>query len=131
MKYSQQIGIAAAILLIANCFLPWIEITTLHKTITGANGYVNENYTFGKQIIVHSFFCGLAVICFSINKVWAKRTNIFLSLMNFAWAIKNFAIFKLCRNGDCPEVKMGLYNLVILALIIQVMALLPKMYLKK
>ena len=50
MKYSQHIGIIAALLLIASCFLPWIEIAALHKTLNGLNGYVNNNITFGTQI---------------------------------------------------------------------------------
>jgi hypothetical protein len=131
MKHSQSLGILAALLLIGSCYLPWIEITSLQKTITGVNGYVNENYTFGKQILAHSFFSILAIICFLIPKVGAKRTNIFLCFLNFSWAIKNFILFKLCRNGDCPTAKIGLYLVVLLAFVMIMMSLLPTLEVNK
>lgn len=130
MKYSQILGIFAAVALIISCYFPWIHINSLNKTITGVNGYVNENYTFGKQIIAHSFFCIIAIICFSINKIGAKRTNIFICLLNLSWAIKNFIIFRLCRNGDCPETQTGIYIMLLMAVIMQAMTFLPKIEVK-
>lgn len=125
MKYSQQIGIIAALLVIYSCTIPWIEISNLHLTLNGLNGYVNTNITFGKQIIPHTFFSILAVPLFLINRIWAKRLNIFICFLNISWAIKNFILFRLCRP-ECPETKMGLYLLVISSLIMMIMSLLPK-----
>ena len=126
MKYSQIIGIIAALLLIVSCFLPWIEIAALHKTLNGVNGYVNNNITFGTQIKPHSFFCIIAIILFLINKIWAKRTNIFFCFLSLSWAIKNFILFSVCRP-ECPTIKIGLYLLVGFAVIMQIMSFLPKM----
>ncbi len=131
MKYSQHIGIIAALLLITSCFFPWIEITSMHKVLNGVNGFVNEQFTFGTQIKPHAFFCCISIVFFLLNKIWAKRTNIFICFLNFSWAIKNFILFKMCRAGDCPEVKYGLYLLLLFAFIMLVMSLLPKIVIEK
>jgi hypothetical protein len=130
MKQSQTIGIVAALLLIVSCFLPWIEITNLHLTLTGINGKVNDNITFGKPVMLHSFFAVVSVILFYINKIWAKRTNIFICFITLCLAIKNYILFSICRP-ECPTIKIGLYLLVSLAVVVQLMSLLPKMKLKK
>lgn len=130
MKYSQQIGVLAAILLIANCFLPWIEVPNMHKVLTGVDGRVNENITFGKPIILHSFFCIISILLFPVNKLWAKRTNIFICFITLSLALKNYILYSMCRP-ECPVIKPGLYCLLLLALILQVMSLLPKMVIKE
>jgi len=125
MKYSQQIGIASALILIASCFMPWIEIPSLNKTLSGINGMVNSNITFGTQIKPHTFFCILAIPLFLINKIWSKRWNIFVCFLSLTWAIKNFILFRLCRP-ECPTTRLGLYLLIFSASIMMIMALLPK-----
>ncbi|MBS1627351.1 MAG: hypothetical protein JSR09_10315 [Bacteroidetes bacterium] len=130
MKYSQTIGIIAVFALLGCCFLPWIEVSSLHKTFSGINGKVNDNLTFGTQIIMHSFFGVFLLAFFLIQKIWAKRANILFGLMNLGWAIKNYILFSMCRQGDCPKVLPALYLVVLLAFIIQVMVLIPKMEIK-
>ncbi len=130
MKYSQFTGIVAALALIAICFLPWIEVPSLHKEFNGLNGYVNPDLNFGRQYIPHCFFGVIMIAFFSITRIWAKRTNIFIAFINLGWAIKNYLIFSMCRSGDCPSVKPALYLLIILSVIIQVMTFLPKMEMK-
>jgi len=125
MKYSQQIGVAAALLLVASCFMPWIEIPGFNKTLSGVNGVVNSNITFGTQIKAHAFFCTIAIALFLTNKIWAKRWNIFVCFLSLTWAIKNFILFRLCRP-ECPVTKQGLYILIFSASIVMLMALLPK-----
>lgn len=129
MKYSQQIGIVAALALIGICFLPWVHIASINITLDGTNGKVNDALTFGRQYIPHTIFCSMLITLFSINKVWAKRVNLFLGFLNLSWAIKNYIIFSMCRP-DCPEIKPALYLLVALAFIIQVATFLPKVKLK-
>ena len=124
MKYSQQIGILAALLVIGSCFLPWIEIPALNIKLNGINGFVNKNITFGTQIKPHTFFCIIAIVLFLINKVWAKRTNIFICFLSLTWAIKNFILFSVCRP-ECPSIKIGLYSLLIFAVVMQIMSFLP------
>ncbi|WP_298298103.1 hypothetical protein [Hydrotalea sp.] len=127
MKYTQTLGIIAAVLMVVVCFLPWIYIPSLQLTITGVHGKVNGQFTFGKQILAQGFFSILLIAFFAFPKVWAKRTNIFLGFINMAWAIKNFTLFSLCRAGECPEVKPGLYITVVLAVIVLLMTLVPRL----
>lgn len=132
MKYSQTIGVIAALLLVICCFLPWITIN-VNGTMLVLNGYygkVNESLTFGKQYIPHSFFCSICILLFLINKVWAKRINMLFTLLSLSWAIKNFIVFGFCRP-QCPTKQVGIYALVTLASIMLLMSLLPKMELKK
>lgn len=126
MKYSQQIGIIAAILIIAVCYLPWIEIKELNLVVNGVNGKINNNFSFGKPIILHSFCSIVSVILFSINKIWAKRVNIFFCFLNLSLALKNYILYKMCRP-ECPTVQFGLYLLLVLAITAQIMSFLPKM----
>ena len=127
MKYSQTSGIILSLTLIAICFLPWCTVESLHISVNGVNGYVNDNLDFGKQVIPHTFFAVLLIFFFSQQKVWAKRANIFIAFLNLGWAFKNFILLSLCRTGICPEIKPALYCLPILAIMIQVMTFLPKM----
>ncbi len=131
MKYSQQIGIIASALVIAICFLPWVEVPSLHLTLNGIHGKVNDGLTFGTQIKAHSFFCIIMIALFLIPKLWAKRTNIFFAVLHLGWAIKNYIIFSMCRQGECPEIKPALYLLVTLAVIIQFMTFLPNLEIKE
>lgn len=131
MKYSQTIGIAAALLVIGICFLPWVEVPSLHLVLNGINGKVNNELTFGEQWKAHSFFCVLMIAFFLIPTIWAKRSNIFFAMLHLGWSIKNYILFSMCRSGECPEIKPALYLLLLLAVIIQVMTLLPKLEIKE
>jgi len=127
MKYSQQIGITAALFVILSCFMPWIEVPGTNKILNGLDGLVNNNITFGTQIKGHSFFCILSILLFFIQKVWAKLFNIFFCFANFSWALKNMILFNSCRSGECPVVRYGLYLLIIFSLLMMIMSLLPKL----
>lgn len=131
MKYSQTIGIAAALLVIGICFLPWVEVPSLHLVLNGIHGKVNNELTFGEQWKAHSFFCVLMIAFFLIPTIWAKRSNIFFAMLHLGWSIKNYILFSMCRSGECPEIKPALYLLLVLAVIIQLMTLLPKLEIKE
>ena len=126
MKYSQQIGVIAAVLLIGICFLPWVYVPSIQLSLNGVDAKINDQLTFGKQIIPHGFYCSVAIVFFLIPKIWAKRFNVFVGFLNLGWAIKNYIIFSMCRP-ECPEVQPGLYLLVVLAIVIQLCTLLPKL----
>lgn len=131
MKYSQTIGAIAVILLIAVCALPWIYIPSLQITLNGFTGKVSDNLTFGMQAKGYIFFAVFLIPFFFIQKVLIKRINIFIALLNLGWCIKNYILFSMCRSGECPEVKFGLYAMLLLGIIIQVMTFLPKIEIKE
>lgn len=130
MKYSQTIGVIAALALIGICFLPWIYVPSLNLVLDGFNGRISDKLTFGKQWKPHTFFCLIMIVFFLLPKIWAKRSNLFVGFLSLGWAIKNFIIFSYCRP-ECPELKPGLYLLLILAIILQLCAFFPKLNIKK
>ncbi len=128
MKYSQQAGWMAAALLIVVCFLPWSYIASRQITITGLSALGTN---FGKPGLFNIVMSVIAAFLFMVPRLWAKRTNVFVSAINLAWALRNYIILSTCMMGECPEKKLGLYALVALAIVIQVMALFPKIEVKQ
>jgi hypothetical protein len=131
MKYSQIIGIVAAIALVIVCTLPWVYIPSLQLYLTGINGKASAELNFGSQIKSHAFLATIMIICFYVSKIWSKRLNVFIGAVNLAWAFKNFLIFTMCRGGECPEKQIAIYLLIFFAAIMFVMSLLPKLEVKK
>ena len=124
MKYSQRIGIVATIALMAVCFLPWVYIASKQITVSG---FIAVGTSFGKPGLLNFIMCVVMLVMFAVPAIWAKRTNVFIAALNLAFSIRNFIVLPFCIAGECPEKKPGLYLLVALAVIIQAMALLPKM----
>lgn len=126
MKYSQVIGIIASLSIIGICYMPWVFISELNITLSGVNGYVNENLYLGKPIKFYLFFLCIMIIFFALHKIWAKRTNVFLGAIVLGYSIYNYLLFTLCREGVCPEKKKGIYLLLVSALVVQLMTFFPK-----
>lgn len=124
MKYSQQIGIVAAVVLLGLCFLPWTVIESKDLTISG---FAAEGTSFGRPGLFHVFFCSAAILFFAIPRIWAKRTNVFIGAINLAWAIRNYVLVSSCMFGECPVKQPALYGILASAIIIQIMVLFPTM----
>ena len=124
MKYSNIIGTFASLATIAFCFAPWVYIPLIKTTITG---FYTAGTSFGQPGIMHTVICVLAIACFLIPRVWAKRVNLFLCAFNLAWAVRNYILITQCFMGECPEKKMGMYAVVASSAVMMVMSLLPKM----
>ncbi|MBS1729969.1 MAG: hypothetical protein JSS67_04235 [Bacteroidetes bacterium] len=127
MKYSQLIGIIACIGTIIICFLPWSYVASIHLPVSGMQA---TGTNFGKPGLLHIIFTSIAILFFSIPKIWAKRWNLLITVLNMAWAIRNFILISTCMYGDCPEIKPSLYLLQAFSAIILVMSFLPKMKVK-
>ncbi len=123
MKYSQQIGFFAAILVLVACNMPWVTIASLDTTI---NGFYTDKTNFGRPGIMQTVLSASMLLLFLINRIWAKRTNIFLGALSFAWSVRNYIIVSTCAMGECPEKKAGLYLLVASTFIALMMSFLPK-----
>jgi hypothetical protein len=131
MKYSNVIGIVAALLLIVLCYAPWVHIPSLNMTLNGVRGRVNADLNFGRQIISYTFFAAFLIWLFLTPRLWAKRVNVFVGALQLGWTIKNFLIFTGCRLGECPEKKYGIYLVLLLSILVFIMTLLPKLDLKE
>lgn len=124
MKYSQSIGIVAALALIGTCYLPWIYIPSLHQTYTGMYTGVTN---FGRPGMLTMVLAAVSCILFIVPKIWAKRLNTIVAAVGISWAARNFLLLTACLMGECPEKKAGIFLAPVLALIIMIMALLPKL----
>lgn len=123
MKHSQTIGILACIALLGICFLPWSYIASRQITISG---FYAAGTHFGKPGLFNTAMCVIMLVLFAVPAVWAKRSNVFAAALNLAWSFRNYLLLSSCMMGECPEKRPALYGLLLLSVIIQVMALLPK-----
>lgn len=122
MKYSQYIGVIAAIILVVSCFMPWAYYPDLQKEFTG---FFSEQNHYGRPGI---FFSGVAIIAsalFLIPKVWAKRWNLLFGAITVAYAVKSFVLFSSCYNTICPERRIGIWVMLFASIVLLVMTFLP------
>jgi cytochrome bd-type quinol oxidase subunit 2 len=127
MKYSQWIGVAAAIILVIACFLPWTYHPDLDKNFTG---FFSQNNIYGKPGYVFIVVCIIASVFFLIQRVWAKRWNLFICAIILSYAIKSFIVFSGCYRGICPDKKAGLWLMLLSAIVMLAMTMFPDIKLK-
>ena len=127
MKYSNLIGIIAAIVLIVACFIPWAYYPDINKNFTG---FFSEGNNYGKPGKVILFFSIISIAFFIIPKVWAKRSNILVAGTIVAYCIKCYILFTSCYSGICPEKKAGIFLILICSIVILATAVSPDLKLK-
>ena len=127
MKNSQWVGIGAALLVVAACFMPWAYFPDLQKEFTG---FFSEQNRYGRPGKVLIFFCVVEIICFLVPRVWAKRANIFVAAVCFAWAIKSYMLYTACYRGTCPERRIGIFLVLGGAIVALVASLVPDLPVK-
>ena len=128
MKYSQTIGFIAVVLAIVVCFMPLVYIESKNLTITG---FKADGTRFGRPGMFIVYMGSIAAGLFLIPKIWAKRVNVFLTAMIFAWAVRNYLLLTTCAAGECPEKQVGLFLLLAFTAITMIMSFLPKIDLSK
>lgn len=128
MKYSQTIGFIAVVLAILVCFMPWVYIESKNITVTG---FKAEGTRFGRPGMFIVYMGSIAALLFLIPKIWAKRVNVFLTAMVFAFAIRNYLLLTTCSAGECPKKQVGLFLLLAFSAITMIMSFLPKIDLSK
>ena len=124
MRWIKWTGVIAALALIVSCFMPWVIIHSINSTVTGID---TSGTNFGKPAYFHFIAAFFFLLLTFIPRVWAKRSNLLVTALNIAWAIRNYFIITLCSGGECPEKKLAVYLLIPLSLIMLVSALLPDM----
>jgi hypothetical protein len=128
MKYSQLIGIAAAVLVVAASFMPWAYFPVLREAFTG---FFSEQNRYGRPGKVLMVFSIVEIVFFLIPTVWAKRANLFVAAVGFAWGIKCYILYTACYRGECPERRTGLFLILGGTLIALVASLLPDLPVKE
>jgi hypothetical protein len=73
----------------------------------------------------------IAGILFLTPFIWAKRTNLFFCAFNLAWAIRNYILITMCREGDCPEKQTGIYLMMISSALMLLISFIPEIKINK
>jgi hypothetical protein len=128
MKYSRWLGLAAVLLLVSSCFLPWTYYPDIDKTFTG---FFSEMNSYGKPGKVFIFLGVISAILFLLPRVWAKRFNLLVSVLIFAYSTKTWILFTSCYRGICPDKKIGIFLMAGASIIIVISAVLPDLKLKE
>lgn len=128
MKYYKPIGLLACVLLVISCFLPWAYYPDLHKSFSG---FFSENDIYGKPGKVFVFFAAVSSLLILTNKIWAKRTLIFLAAFNIGYLIRTYVLFTSCYRGFCPTTQYGMYLLIFSCILLVVVTLFPRIKLKE
>ena len=128
MRYMKWVGLFAVILLIVSCFLPWVIIPSKNIVVSGID---STGTNFGKPGYTHFVLSFFFIIFHFIPRLWAKRSNLLVVALNIAWAIRNYFIISMCREGDCPEKQLGLWLVLLASVLILVAALFPDIKLKE
>jgi len=128
MRYMKWIGLAAVILLIVSCFLPWVIIASKNIVVKGVD---STGTNFGKPGYTHFVLSFFFVIFHFVPRLWAKRVNLLIVALNIAWAIRNYFIISMCREGECPEKQTGLWLVMLASILMLIAALFPDIRLKE
>ena len=124
LKYLNWIGIAACIMLIISCFLPWVHYADINQNFTGFYSYQNQ---YGKPGRLFLVLGTLILIFMLLPKVWAKRANHFVSALVVAYAVKSYILFSSCYNNYCPQKLFGIYLMVFCTVLMLLAAAFPKL----
>ena len=124
MKYYKQIGILACLLLVIGSLSPLAYYPDLHQSFTG---FYSEKNMYGRPGKVFTFIAVVSVVLIFVNKIWAKRTLIFIAAINIGYLIKTYVVFTSCYNTICPEIKYGLVLLIAGTVLLMISALFPDM----
>ena len=89
--------------------------------------FFSEQNIYGKPGIFFSFIAAVSIVLIFLNKIWAKRTCIFLSALNLGYLIKTYILFTSCYNAYCPEKKIGLYILIVSSVLLMIVSIFPDM----
>ena len=122
MRYMKWIGLLAVLLLVVSCFLPWVIITSQNIIVSGVD---SSGTNFGKPGFAHFVLGFFFVIFHFISKLWAKRINLLIVALNIAWAVRNYFIISMCREGECPEKQTGLWLVLMASILMLIAALFP------
>jgi len=127
MKYFKWLGIGAVLTVIVGCFLPWIEILSVHMTVTGVDP---AGTNFGRPGKAQIFLAVLSLILFFIPRIWARRTNLFIAAFAIAWAFRNIIIYSRCEMGECPQKGLGIWMVMLGSALVLISAIFQDLKLK-
>lgn len=130
-RFLHIVGIISSLAIIGVCFIPWTFYNSIHETFTGYHviRFTTGNY-YGRAGIVITVFSSLILLLMFINKIWAKRINLFLSALLFAYTIRTYIIFTSALFEGEVEKKPGIYLIVFISAVMLISAAFPKVTMK-
>ncbi len=128
MRWMKWTGLAASVLLIISCFSTWVVIVSKNIAVSGVDA---TGTNFGKPGYFNFLFTFFFILFTLIPRIWAKRTNLLISALNFSWALRNYFIISACRGGECPEKQTSIYLMLIASLLMLASALFPDIKLRE
>ena len=128
MRWMKWTGLIASVFLIVSCFLPWVVIAYKNIIVSGVES-TGTNY--GKPGYFNFVLAFFFILFSLIERVWAKRCNLFIVAINMAWAIRNYIMITTCYGGDCPDKKIGLYLMLVASAVMLLGAFIPGIKLKE
>jgi len=132
-KILHWIGLAACIVLVVSCFMPWAYyadatiVNVSDRTFTGFYSYGNNYGKPGKLLLLISI---LAFAFMLLPKIWAKRVNLFVCALGVGYAIKSFVLFTSCYNAYCPEKRAGIYLMLFSTIVMMIASAFPHLKLE-
>lgn len=127
IKYSKYLGLIACLSLVVSTFLSWTYHADVGKFFTG---FYSEKNLYGKPGKFFIIYAVLAAIFILLPKIWAKRTNLFLSALFMGYAIKTYILYTSCYNAYCPEKQAGIFIMLLSCGLILFASLFPQMKLE-
>ncbi len=130
VKILSWFGMAACIVLIISCFLPWTyyaDPRIVNEADRTFNGFFSFKQQYGKPGNTFVFLGALILLFMILPRVWAKRTNLFMAAFVLAYAFKTYVLFTSCYNAYCPEKKAGIFIMLFSAIVILIACVFPNM----
>ena len=119
-------GLLACIAIVGACFLPWTHYNNINETFTGyhVTRFSTGNY-YGRSGIVITIMTGIIFLFMLLPYIWAKRINLFLAALLFAYCIRTYIIFTSALFEGEVDKKPGIYLIILLSFIILVASVFP------
>ena len=120
--------IGEALLIIATCFMPWVHYNNINETFTGYHvvKFAGGSY-YGKAGITITFMSIIVLLLMLMPRLWAKRANLFLAALLFAYCVRTYVIFTGALFEGEVEKLAGIYLIVILSFLVLLGSVFPRM----
>ena len=125
-------GALACVALIITCFIPWVHYNSVNLTFNGVNviPFDTGNY-YGKAGYPIITLTVVIFLLMFVNRIWAKRLNLFLNALLIAYTIRTYIIFTSALFVNEVDKKAGIYLVLILPVIMMVGCLSAEVKAKK
>lgn len=120
------VGFIACIAMVLNCFMPWVYITSLQETFTGfhVTRFPSGTY-YGRAGIFLTILTAVIFVFMLMPLLWAKRANLLLSALLFAYSIRTYIIFTSALFENEISKKPGIYLQMVFAFLILLSSAFP------